>query len=590
YGIQMQDPDTLEFYVNAKADHKRFSAKTKVGVDFYDTWHHVAGVYNGQKLTLYVDDKVVGETEFTGNMKIIPFPLCLGREAENQDQGEHSGRMSSMVLDDVRIFDHAVSISELKTQVNDAVLALDFENDSLGEDFYAIGLGGRTYGVIWPDRTIQPEIHQIKKSGQPIGFELIDAEKGLIKISNYHHFKDLNLLNGHWSLMEDGKELEKGTLSMDLPAQKSKEATIPFKTKSTTGELILTIGFSLKEKERWATEGHEVAWEQFILEKGTVPQTIALEKKALNVEERPAELEISGDGFTYVFNKNDGKWTSLRYKGTEYLEGGPDFMVWRAPLANDVDPWGSYKFYSNKITPGYGRSIDNELRTLGLRDLKTSVDEVNFTNSTKGVKVNVKVWSTSSLDPKLIMYPEADYSAFERDEIWTIHPDGTLELDQEVTPHGAMPEMLPKEGLQFQLPKAFNQVTWYGRGPFETYPDRKTAAKFGVYNSDADAMYEPYILPQDYGNRTDVRWVRIMNAQGKGLLISGDQAVNFSLHKYDTDNLSRAVYTYQLKEVPFTVLNIDHKVSGVGGTALRQLETYREKATSGRYRLTVKPF
>jgi beta-galactosidase len=265
-------------------------------------------------------------------------------------------------------------------------------------------------------------------------------------------------------------------------------------------------------------------------------------------------------------------------------------MVWRAPLANDVDPWGSYKFYSNKMNPGFGRSIDNQLRTLGLRDLQTSVDEVSFTNSSNGVKVKVKVWSTSSLDPKSIMYPRADYSAFERDEVWTIYTDGTLELDQEITPHGAMPEMLPKEGLQFKLPKTFNQVTWYGRGPYESYPDRKTGAKFGVYDSNADAMYEPYILPQDYGNRTDVRWVKVFDEKGKGLLISGDRSLNFSLHKYDTDNLSRAVYSYQLKEAPFTVLNIDHKVSGVGGTALRQLETYREKATSGRYQLRIKPF
>ena len=590
YGIQMKDRDTLEFYVNAKADHKRISVRTKVGEDFYEAWHHVAGIYNGQKLMLYVDEKVVDETEFTGNLKTTPFPLCLGREAEKQDQGEFSGRMSSMVLDDVRIFDHAVSISELKTQVVDAVLALDFENDTLGEDFYAIGLGGRTYGVIWPDRTVQPEIHQIKKSGQPIGFELLNPAKGILKISNHHHFKDLNMLNGYWSLMEDGKELEKGTLSLDLPAQQSKEIPIPFKKSSMNGELILTIGFSLKEKQSWAMEGHEVAWEQFILKTASVPATIAHEEKRLRAEESTAELKISGDNFTYVFNKDDGKWTSLRYKGTEYLEGGPDFMVWRAPLANDVDPWGSYKFYSNKMTPGFGRSIDNQLRTLGLRDLQTSVDEVSFVNSKNQVKVKLKIWSTCSLDPELIMYPDVDYSAFERDEVWTIHSDGTLELDQEVTPHGAMPEMLPKEGLQFQLPKTFNQVTWYGRGPFETYPDRKTGAKFGVYNSDADAMYEPYILPQDYGNRTDVRWVRILNAQGKGLLISGDQPLNFSLHKYDTDNLSRAVYTYQLKEVPFTVLNIDHKVSGVGGTALRQLETYREKATSGRYHLRIKPF
>ncbi|MCJ7759126.1 MAG: beta-galactosidase small subunit [Gillisia sp.] len=163
-------------------------------------------------------------------------------------------------------------------------------------------------------------------------------------------------------------------------------------------------------------------------------------------------------------------------------------------------------------------------------------------------------------------------------------------MEQKIIPHGPMPDLLPKEGLQFVLPKEFNQVEWYGRGPFETYPDRKTGAKVGIYESDADKMYEPYILPQDYGNRTDVRWLKVKNEQGKGLLIQGDTQVNFSLHKYTTDNLSRAVYSYQLKEAPNTILNVDYNVSGVGGTAIRQLQPYRLKPETKMYKLRITPF
>ncbi|MBD0776935.1 DUF4981 domain-containing protein [Maribacter sp. ANRC-HE7] len=595
YGIQMQDPETLEFYINSKSTdnyliNDRISAKVKVGPDFYGNWHHIAGIYDGQRLKLYVDDTVVATTEFTGNISTTAFPLCLGREAEKQDQGELSGRMSSMVLDDVRVFDHAVTLADLKSKVDDAVLALDFDTDRKGDDFYAVGLGGRTYGVIWPDRTIQPEIHQIKKSGQPIGFEMVDSKESLVKITNYHHFKNLNQLNGYWSLQEDGREIENGSLPLDLPAQQSVEINIPYQTKSSQGERILTIGFSLKEKVDWASDNYEVAWEQFILEKTSAPLTEIPVGNNLQIEETASELTIFNKDFTYIYNKETGKWKSMLYQGTEYLEGGPEFKIWRAPLANDVDPWGAYKYNSNQMTTGYGRSIDNQLRTLGLRDMHNLVDMVRVSKNAHEVKIKTKVWSSSSLDPRIMMLVSNDLSAFERDETWTIYPDGTLELNQEITPHGTMPEILPKEGLQFQLPKEFNQVSWYGRGPFETYPDRKTGAKFGIYNSNVDDMYEPYILPQDYGNRTDVRWLKVSNAQGKGLWISGDTALNFSLHKYDTDNLSRAVYTYQLKEAPHTILNIDRKVSGVGGTAIRQLQNYREKAISGHYQLRIKPF
>jgi beta-galactosidase len=151
----------------------------------------VAGIYDGEKMELYIDDRAVAGGKFTGNIAHTPFPLCIGRDADTQDQGEYSGRMSKMVIDEVRIFDKAVSLSELKTNTAGAVLALDFENDSRGDDFFAVGLGGRTYGIIWPDREIQPEIYQIKKSGQPVGFEMINAEKGLIKITNRHEFKNL---------------------------------------------------------------------------------------------------------------------------------------------------------------------------------------------------------------------------------------------------------------------------------------------------------------------------------------------------------------------------------------------------------------
>jgi beta-galactosidase len=178
-------------------------------------------------------------------------------------------------------------------------------------------------------------------------------------------------------------------------------------------------------------------------------------------------------------------------------------------------------------------------------------------------------------------------SGFERNETWTFKADGTIELEQEIIPHGPMPDMLQKIGLQFQLPKAFNNVEWYGRGPFENYPDRKTGAKVGLYRSNAGEMYEPYIIPQEYGNRSDVRWLKVQNEEGIGLMIKGGDLINFSLHKNSTDNLERAMYTYQLEEAPHTILNVDYEVSGVGGTAIRQLQKYRVMPGVRKYELLL---
>ena len=589
YGIQMESPETLEFYVHSG---KRISAKAKVENDFYGNWHYISGIYDGEKLKLFVDEKLIAETEFKGNISSTPFPLCIGREAETQDQGEYSGRMSKMIIDEVKIFDKVVSVSTLKNNLNDAVLALDFENDEKGEDFFAVGLGGRTYGIIWPDREIQPEIHQIKKSGQPVKIEAIDIENGEVKITNWHHFKNLNELDANWKLNVDGKTVQSGKLEIDLPAQESKIITVPFeKVESESLDALLLITFTLKEKTNWAEAGHEIAWEQIKVPIQNIKKDdIKIEGK-VEVQTTASTIQIKGKDFTYQINLKTGEFTSLKYKGTEYLEGGPVFSVWRAPIANDIDPWGSYMFKSKDITPGFGRSIDNQYRTLGMRDLVTNVDEINIIkNLDSKVSVRIKAFSHSSLPTSRKKEEWVFSSAFERNETWTFLADGIIELEQEIIPHGPMPDMLQKIGLQFQLPKQFKNVEWFGRGPFETYPDRKTGAKVGIYKSNADKMFVPYIIPQEYGNRTDIRWLKVENDEGKGLLVKSNNLLNFSLHKYATDNISRAMYLYQLNDAPNTILNIDYEVSGVGGTAIRQLQKYQVKAGVRNYKLTIKPF
>ena len=594
YGIQMENPDTLEFYVNGIGQGRfmrgprRFSAKANVNSDFYGSWHYVAGIYDGKTVKLFLDDELVAETVYSGPITSTPFPLCIGREAETQDQGEWSGRMSNMVMDDVRVFNHAVSLADLRSNTGDAVLALDFETDRRDGEFYAVGLGGRTYGVIWPDRKVQPEINQMKKSGQPVWFELLDAEKGIVKITNFHHFKNLNELAGSWALLLNGQVVQQGDLNIDLPAQQSTSVTIPLNAVEGSGERILLVTFKLKQDLSWASAGHEVAWEQFVLP--SEKEFKAVEPTGqIRVEENDTEMVMNGDNFSCTLDKSTGQMTSLLFEGTEYLEGGPEFMVWHAPTANDMDPWGSYRFYTSNVTEGYGRSVDNQLRTLGLRDMNIEVDEMEVVKNTGSeISVRIKAWSTTSL-PFATGYMN-NYAAFERNETWTFLADGTVELEQRIVPHGVMPEMLPKEGLQFLLPREFRQVEWYGRGPFETYPDRKTGAKVGIYQSDADEMHEPYIIPQDYGNRTDVRWLKVKNEEGKGLRIEGDDLLNFSLHKYTTDNLSRAMYSYQLVEAPNTILNVDYSLSGVGGTAQRQQEKYRLKPAERSYKLKITPF
>jgi len=154
---------------------------------------------------------------------------------------------------------------------------------------------------------------------------------------------------------------------------------------------------------------------------------------------------------------------------------------------------------------------------------------------------------------------------------------------------GQFPEWIPRIGLRLMLPEEFNELTWYGRGPFETYPDRKKGAKIGIYSGKVGNQYEPYIIPQEYGNKTDVRWLTLTDEEGIGWFISGDQWLNISAHLYSLENLDRAWYIPQLQPDHRVHLYLDHAVTGVGGTPVKTLEKYRVKAGVYCYSVRLKP-
>jgi beta-galactosidase len=137
--------------------------------------------------------------------------------------------------------------------------------------------------------------------------------------------------------------------------------------------------------------------------------------------------------------------------------------------------------------------------------------------------------------------------------------------------------------------QAFDQVTYYGRGPFENYPDRKTGAKMGVYRAKAADFYVPYLIPQEHGNRSDVYWTAIQNESGKGIMISSKRQFNHSVSVFSQDNLTRAVYPFQLKPDEGITLNVDYVMSGLGDTSRMTMTNYRTGTSKQEFQLTIRP-
>jgi beta-galactosidase len=183
----------------------------------------------------------------------------------------------------------------------------------------------------------------------------------------------------------------------------------------------------------------------------------------------------------------------------------------------------------------------------------------------------------------------AQTTCFENRFEYSISGNGKMAVDHLVTPQGRMPEWLPRVGLQLVLDSTFNQLEWFGRGPFETYPDRKTGAKIGVWSGSVADQLVPYLIPQENGNKTDVRWTEFRNGQGRGIRISGKELFSFSALPVQSDNLSRALYPFQLKPFDGITVNLDYALSGVGCTAISVLPEYRVYPSERRFRFMIEP-
>lgn len=570
YGLLQKNKDSLEFYIYSG---KRISAISPVPENWVGNWHHLAGIYDGKTLMLYINGELAATNDYQGFIMNSPFPVAAGRNTEKHDS-EHPGMLSNAALDNARIFNRVVSIEKLQTMnetesARNAVLFIDFNTIEEKGNFFMTGLEGRTYGLIWPDRSVQPELWQVKKSAQPVKIEAVNLCEGLFKITNRYHFTNLNALELNWTLKNASEVVGEGKFNLDIDPDTFDIIELPLDNidMNQNADYWLLINFQLKEDKTWAQAGHEIAWEQFKLKsKEIIKETCLKVPGNIRLNEDTDEYVITGDNFKYTLNKNTGRWTRLEKSGNTVALNGPLFNVWRAPLANDIDPWNAWNFKPRATTPGLGRSQDNHWRTFGIDKLTYRVDNISIARQDEQA---VKIEVTESA------YTSAKAGGFQNNYTYVIKANGEMKITGTSGAQGDMPQWLPRVGLQWQLPTSMQHIEWYGRGPFENYPDRKTGAKIGIYQSTVAQEYVPYLIPQDHGNKSDVRWVKMTDKNGNGVLIEGTCEFNFSAHPYSTDNLERAMYPFQLKPDDVIYLNTDPAVTGVGDTSKSTLVKYR---------------
>ncbi len=396
-------------------------------------------------------------------------------------------------------------------------------------------------GLLTPDRQPHPALFEVKHVYQYIHCQPVDLAARTISIENRFDFTNLkDIAVGQWHLKADGVEIQSGDLpDLDIAPGVTNRITIPVKPfQSQPGaEYFLELTFALKHHQQWAGAGYEIAWDEFKLPDSTPLPSIALgEFPPVHWTADTNGATVSGKDFAITFDEASGGIKSWRYLGQELIQSPlrPDF--WRAMTDNDrsrTKPADSQTFW----------------RYAG----KAGVNE-GFSGEKKDGYFEVK--ATCSL-------PAAADSSWET--IYRIYGSGDVVVTATFEPSRTNLVRMPRVGMQMELPKGFERITWLGPGPQETYCDRKDAP-VGVYSGSVDdQFFADYSEPGETGNKTDVRWIALQNHRGIGLLAVGMPLLSANALHYTAEDLGAGKHPFEVPRRDFISLNLDLKQQGVGG-------------------------
>jgi len=408
-------------------------------------------------------------------------------------------------------------------------------------------------GIVGPDRDPEPEYYEVKKVYQYIKAEPVDLVEGEIRIRNKYDFLNLDFVDISWELTEDGKVIQQGSLAkMNLPPKKAENVVVPFRKPELKpgAEYHLKITFALADDTLWANRGHIVAWDQFKL-----PFDVAA-KDTEDIEDMPGltlteaanAFITAGKNFTVTIGKKTGAIQSYTFEGKELLTSSLIPNFWRKPTDNDIEE----KWDHTTETPIGGMPIRLGVWKTASRD--RTVKSV----TAEQVKPQVVRILAHVVLPAGV--GDTDYY-----HTYTIYGSGDVIIKNDLVPESLKIPEMPRLGMQMAIPGQFNTMTWFGRGPHESYWDRNTGAAVGLYSSLVENLIHDYVRPQENANRTDVRWVAFTDDDGFGLLAVGMPLLYASAWPYTMEDLEKAKHIHELPRRDTVTVNIDYKQMGVGG-------------------------
>ena len=464
--------------------------------------------------------------------------------------------------------------------------------DAQGNKFWAYGgdLGGDTLptdgnfccnGIINPDRTIKPTLIEVGKVYQHIGFKAANPNNGEIEILNKYSFTNLSEFIFNWEVVADGQVLKSGEISdLELAPNTSIKVQMDVKVDvQPATEYFLNISAKLKNTKGILPAGTKLAYEQFklpFLKNAISAPENTLPKVRMKIDKNSIVFE--GTGFKIIFNQADATMKSYQLEGKEMILAGPVPDFWRAPTDND---FGNGLDKRSRIWRKAGERKTNISGKAGM-DVASVSFNFDLNNDRNEVIANYN----------------SNYTILRNGEVIV---NNSFKMMKD-----SLPEII-RFGMNMVMPREFDQMSWLGRGPHESYQDRFTSALVGLYSGAVADQYFAYIRPQENGNKTDVRWMSITNKDGLGLQFIGSPLLSVSAHHQIMEDFEspdrtdgrgkegeKMVRRHTTDVIPrdLTSINIDYRQMGVGGDnswgALTHDE-YRLKEKSYSYSFRICP-
>ncbi|MBP7707316.1 MAG: DUF4981 domain-containing protein [Candidatus Aminicenantes bacterium] len=404
-------------------------------------------------------------------------------------------------------------------------------------------------GLVAPDRTPHPALYEVKKVYQSVKFVGADPAAGAVELRNRYAFTPLDRFDLDWELSASGVRMAGGTVprpAVAPGAAKVVRLPLPKLPPQAGTEYFLNVSLRTREAGPGLPKGHVVAAEQLPFQASAAGPVSAASAPgapesalpALTVDDGPRFLRVSGDGFAVRFDRLTGALDSFVHGDRELLAAGIEPNFWRAPTDND---------FGNQMP----RRLAFWRQASRYRELRSVAAAAEGPGR---IAVTVAYALGNGVTQTLV---------------YGIRGDARVVVAAKLAvPAGSKLPDLPRVGLKLALPPAFDRVLWYGRGPFESYRDRKTAAFVGLHETTAGEPF-PYVSPQEYGNRTDARWVALRDDGGRGLLVLGDPLLEFSAHPHWPEDLTQesrgSKHPPDVTVRDFVCLTLDHAQMGVGG-------------------------